>query len=219
MCLLASSRNEMRQTNAPFYCAQPQEVARLAEEINTNLDNIGARRLHTVLERLLDEISFDAPDRVRIGCSEIDPYYKTARMRICSTSNRGLPSGRPSCSRVLHAQTVTHCAALGSPHRSTQLLFSRALLDLGTRCFDVHGACQMLIRLCATIAGAGAQRGGRRGGIHVPSGQAVRARPAAGADQEARPHAVHIVRTRLEATPKNKQNLLQYGFPVRSIVY
>ena len=44
---------------------QPQEVARLAEEINTNLDNIGARRLHTVLERLLDEISFDAPDRVR----------------------------------------------------------------------------------------------------------------------------------------------------------
>jgi ATP-dependent HslUV protease ATP-binding subunit HslU len=27
------------------------------------MENIGARRLHTVLERLLDEISFEAPDR------------------------------------------------------------------------------------------------------------------------------------------------------------
>jgi ATP-dependent HslUV protease ATP-binding subunit HslU len=42
-----------------------QEVARLAEEINTSLDNIGARRLHTVLERILEQISFDAPDKVR----------------------------------------------------------------------------------------------------------------------------------------------------------
>lgn len=41
-----------------------QEVARLAEEINTSLDNIGARRLHTVLERILEQISFDAPDKV-----------------------------------------------------------------------------------------------------------------------------------------------------------
>jgi ATP-dependent HslUV protease ATP-binding subunit HslU len=28
------------------------------------LENIGARRLHTVLERLVEEVSFDAPDRV-----------------------------------------------------------------------------------------------------------------------------------------------------------
>jgi ATP-dependent HslUV protease ATP-binding subunit HslU len=41
------------------------EVARLAEEINTSLDNIGARRLHTVLERILEQISFDAPDKAR----------------------------------------------------------------------------------------------------------------------------------------------------------
>ncbi len=38
-------------------------IARLAVEINTAVENIGARRLHTVMERLLDEISYSAPDR------------------------------------------------------------------------------------------------------------------------------------------------------------
>jgi ATP-dependent HslUV protease ATP-binding subunit HslU len=39
------------------------EIALLAEEINTAVENIGARRLHTILERLLEEISFTASDR------------------------------------------------------------------------------------------------------------------------------------------------------------
>jgi len=39
------------------------ELATLAAEINTSVENIGARRLHTVMERLLDEISFTASDR------------------------------------------------------------------------------------------------------------------------------------------------------------
>jgi len=38
-------------------------LARLAAEINETVENIGARRLHTVLERLLEEISFTASDR------------------------------------------------------------------------------------------------------------------------------------------------------------
>ena len=38
------------------------EIARMAAEINGRMENIGARRLHTVLERLLDELSFEAPD-------------------------------------------------------------------------------------------------------------------------------------------------------------
>ncbi|MBI2241826.1 MAG: ATP-dependent protease ATPase subunit HslU [Magnetospirillum gryphiswaldense] len=37
-------------------------IADLAAEINRSVENIGARRLHTVLERLLEEISFNAPD-------------------------------------------------------------------------------------------------------------------------------------------------------------
>ena len=40
-----------------------EEIANLAAEINHNVENIGARRLHTVLERLLEEISFTATDR------------------------------------------------------------------------------------------------------------------------------------------------------------
>jgi ATP-dependent HslUV protease ATP-binding subunit HslU len=39
-----------------------EEIARIAEEANTKAENIGARRLHTVLERLLEDISFRAPE-------------------------------------------------------------------------------------------------------------------------------------------------------------
>ena len=39
------------------------EVAKVAAEVNTTVENIGARRLHTILERVLDEISFTASDR------------------------------------------------------------------------------------------------------------------------------------------------------------
>ena len=38
-------------------------LADLAVEINTAVENIGARRLHTVMEKLLEEISFSAPDK------------------------------------------------------------------------------------------------------------------------------------------------------------
>jgi ATP-dependent HslUV protease ATP-binding subunit HslU len=38
------------------------EVASIATEVNDRTENIGARRLHTVMERLLDEVSFDAPE-------------------------------------------------------------------------------------------------------------------------------------------------------------
>jgi ATP-dependent HslUV protease ATP-binding subunit HslU len=38
------------------------EIARMAEEVNDRTENIGARRLHTLMERLLEDILFDAPD-------------------------------------------------------------------------------------------------------------------------------------------------------------
>ncbi|MBI5187195.1 MAG: ATP-dependent protease ATPase subunit HslU [Nitrospinae bacterium] len=38
------------------------EISELAEKVNTKMENIGARRLHTIVEKLLEEISFDAPD-------------------------------------------------------------------------------------------------------------------------------------------------------------
>jgi ATP-dependent HslUV protease ATP-binding subunit HslU len=39
------------------------EIARIAKEVNDNTENIGARRLHTILEYLLEDILFDAPDQ------------------------------------------------------------------------------------------------------------------------------------------------------------
>ena len=46
-----------------FTPAAVDALARLAVSINGSVENIGARRLHTVLERLLEDISFTATDR------------------------------------------------------------------------------------------------------------------------------------------------------------
>ncbi len=40
-----------------------QAIATIAADVNQSMENIGARRLHTVLETLLEDISFDAPER------------------------------------------------------------------------------------------------------------------------------------------------------------
>jgi ATP-dependent HslUV protease ATP-binding subunit HslU len=48
--------------NIEFAREAIDEIARLAAEINARTHNIGARRLHTVMERLLDELLFSAPD-------------------------------------------------------------------------------------------------------------------------------------------------------------
>jgi ATP-dependent HslUV protease ATP-binding subunit HslU len=38
------------------------EIARAAADVNSSMENIGARRLHTILEKILEEVSFEAPD-------------------------------------------------------------------------------------------------------------------------------------------------------------
>ena len=39
-----------------------EKICSLAEDVNFNIENIGARRLHTILEKVLENISFNAPD-------------------------------------------------------------------------------------------------------------------------------------------------------------
>ena len=58
---------------------QPDAIRRIAQiafDVNERTENIGARRLSTVMERLLDEVSFDAPNRsgqtVAINAAEVD---------------------------------------------------------------------------------------------------------------------------------------------------
>ncbi len=45
-----------------FEDAAVSDIARIAEEVNTRTENIGARRLHTIMECLLEDILFEAPD-------------------------------------------------------------------------------------------------------------------------------------------------------------
>ncbi len=57
-----------------------REIASIATTVNDRMENIGARRLHTVIERVLDEISFDAP---QMGAEKvvIDSEYVTKRLK------------------------------------------------------------------------------------------------------------------------------------------
>ncbi len=55
------------------------ELARLAAEVNGSVENIGARRLHTLLERLLEDISFEASDTPGTSRS-IDAAYVRERL-------------------------------------------------------------------------------------------------------------------------------------------
>jgi len=55
-----------------------RRIAEVAWQVNERTENIGARRLHTVLERLLDNISFEAPDHagqeIRVDASYVDEH-------------------------------------------------------------------------------------------------------------------------------------------------
>ncbi|MCI0469292.1 MAG: ATP-dependent protease ATPase subunit HslU [Nitrospirae bacterium] len=55
------------------------EIANIAVAVNEKTENIGARRLHTVLEKLLEDISFEAPDR-KNGDIAIDKKYVSEKL-------------------------------------------------------------------------------------------------------------------------------------------
>lgn len=56
-----------------------KEIAITASTANTQIENIGARRLHTILERILEDVSFNAPDLVQ-GKVTIDKAYVQERL-------------------------------------------------------------------------------------------------------------------------------------------
>ncbi|MFH5183163.1 ATP-dependent protease ATPase subunit HslU [Paenibacillus sp. TAB 01] len=57
-----------------FSDAAIDEIAKIAAEVNQNTDNIGARRLHTILEKLLEDLSFEAPE-ITLEQIVITPEY------------------------------------------------------------------------------------------------------------------------------------------------
>jgi ATP-dependent HslUV protease ATP-binding subunit HslU len=54
-------------------------IARFATSVNEQTENIGARRLHTILEKVLDELSFEAPDLKKKNV-KIDAVYVTKQL-------------------------------------------------------------------------------------------------------------------------------------------
>jgi ATP-dependent HslUV protease ATP-binding subunit HslU len=65
-----------------FEDAAIREMARIAVQVNQRTEDIGARRLHTVIERVLDEVSFDASDRADLLFTVTADYVRTQLTEI-----------------------------------------------------------------------------------------------------------------------------------------
>ena len=76
------------------------EMARLAFQVNETTENIGARRLHTILEKVLDEISFAAPDIVRQPqmISTVDNFAGFDPSRLPAVMERAVDRGNGASS-------------------------------------------------------------------------------------------------------------------------
>jgi len=73
--MLASEGVELSFTDEAIH-----EVARLAAEVNASIENIGARRLHTILTTILEELLFMVPDDIYGGTVLVDKEYVNTRI-------------------------------------------------------------------------------------------------------------------------------------------
>merc|ERR1712054_733270 len=73
--LLATEQVKLEFTE----CAK-REIARVASLANKTIENIGARRMHTVLERIVEELSFDASDKEPGSTITVDKEYVEERV-------------------------------------------------------------------------------------------------------------------------------------------
>jgi len=81
-----------------------EEMARFAFQVNESTENIGARRLHTILEKVLDEISFAAPDLVKGNGAADDtkiPKLVEREVEAKSGDKEEAKSGQKIVERVL----------------------------------------------------------------------------------------------------------------------
>jgi ATP-dependent HslUV protease ATP-binding subunit HslU len=70
---------ETEQVTLDFTPQAIRAIARTAKQVNDSIENIGARRLQTVMEKLLEEVSFDAEDRVGTSVT-VDQAYVAERL-------------------------------------------------------------------------------------------------------------------------------------------
>jgi len=82
------------------------EMAQFAFKVNETTENIGARRLHTILERVLDEISFQAPDLFKSPRAEVTEEGVVAEVHV-SASLTGEPQVPSPPLPVIERQTAS----------------------------------------------------------------------------------------------------------------
>ena len=73
-----------------------EEMASFAFQVNETTENIGARRLHTIMEKVLDEISFEAPDIVKAAGSAVSDKVPALTERSVETA-----TGETTVERIL----------------------------------------------------------------------------------------------------------------------
>jgi ATP-dependent HslUV protease ATP-binding subunit HslU len=82
------------------------EMAQFAFRVNETTENIGARRLHTILERVLDEISFQAPDLFKSPRAEITEEGVVGEVHVSAPLTSGPQTPSPPLP-VIERQTAT----------------------------------------------------------------------------------------------------------------
>lgn len=70
-----------------------REIAKIAATVNENMENIGARRLHTILEKLLEDLSFEAP--------ELTLEHMTITPGMCGRNSAGIAQDRDLSQYIL----------------------------------------------------------------------------------------------------------------------
>jgi ATP-dependent HslUV protease ATP-binding subunit HslU len=70
---------QTEQVSVEFAPAGLKRIAEIAFQVNERTENIGARRLHTVMEKLMDEVAFEAPDKAGSTLT-VDAAYVDAKL-------------------------------------------------------------------------------------------------------------------------------------------
>jgi ATP-dependent HslUV protease ATP-binding subunit HslU len=87
---LVRQYEEMLNTEGVTLDFQPEaitEIAAMAAEVNERAENIGARRLHTIMEKLLEEISFEAPDMQGVTVAVTAPMVRDRLQEIVKSED------------------------------------------------------------------------------------------------------------------------------------
>jgi ATP-dependent HslUV protease ATP-binding subunit HslU len=78
---------ESEGINLKFDSSAIEEIAATAALVNDEITNIGARRLHTIMTTLLEDILFNAPDNIEVKSIVIDADYVKSRLKEISKNN------------------------------------------------------------------------------------------------------------------------------------